>query len=154
MCEIPVPGCCVCCWLCQDAVMGLPLVLSAPVPLPLLAFPTEHPKVPGLSPHPKRMCFFGMPFPIWVSHRGCPGWAMSIPAPRRAVGVQGSCGCPRVPPQSCWRNPPQGAQESGSGMRQHHPSAAWGSSEQTSPWHRVRHSPTAAAFSSRSQAPR
>lgn len=88
------------------------------------------------------------------SHRGCPGWATSIPAPSRAVGVQGSCGCPRVPPWSCWRNPPQGAQESGSGMRQHHPSAAWGSSEQTSPWHRVRHSPTAAAFSSRSQAPR
>lgn len=43
--------------------MGLPLVLSAPVPPPLLAFPTEHPKVPGLSPHPKRMWFFGMPFP-------------------------------------------------------------------------------------------
>lgn len=97
MCEIPVPGCCVCCRLCQDAAMGLLLVLSAPVPPPLLAFPTEHPKIPGLCLHPKLMWFLGVPFPMCVSHRVCPGCATSLPAPSRAVGVQGSCGCPVSP---------------------------------------------------------
>lgn len=75
------------------------------------------------------------------------------PSSQQGRGGAGELWVSRVPPWSCWRNPPQGAQESGSGMRQHRSSAARGSPEQISPWHRVRHSPMAATFSSRSQAP-
>lgn len=98
MCEIPVPGCCTCCRLCQDAAMGLPLILPGPVPPPLLASPHGAPKDPwapsASQAHPG---FSGVPFPTWVSPRVCPGCATSLPAHSGAVGVQGSCGHP-VPP--------------------------------------------------------